>query len=63
LEVIRELAGDLGGDVTRETRRDDYAEANVWLRLRAVLFRGSGFGLRRRRLDDSSLVSAGQAPR
>src|SRR5205814_5610610 len=26
LKVVRELAGDLGGDVACETRRDDYAE-------------------------------------
>ena len=50
LEVVRELAGDLGGDVACETRRDDYAEDNVRLRLRALLARGSGFGLRRCRL-------------
>ena len=52
LEVVRELAGDLGGDVACETRRDDYAEDNVRLRLRAVLIRGSGFRLRRRHLHD-----------
>ena len=34
LEVVRELAGDLGGDVARETRRNDYAEGNVRLLLR-----------------------------
>jgi len=52
LKVVRELAGDLGGDVACETRRDDYTEDNVRLRLRALLARGSGFGLRRRRLHD-----------
>jgi hypothetical protein len=59
---MREVAGDFRGDVTRKTRRDDHAEANVWLRLRAGPVCGSPFGLRRRRLPDSGLVSAEQAP-
>ena len=62
LEVVRELAGDLGGDVARETRRNDHPEGNVGLLLRPLLVRGSGFWFRRR-LHDRSRVSAGLAPR
>ena len=62
LEVVRELAGDLGGDVARETRRNDYAEGNVRLLLRTPPVRGSGFWFRRR-LHDRSGVSAELAPR
>ena len=61
-EVVRELAGDLGRDVARETRRNDHPEGNVRLLLRALPVRGSGRWLRRR-LHDRSLVSAGLAPR
>jgi hypothetical protein len=33
VEVVRELARDLGGQVARETRCDDHAEGNEGLRL------------------------------